>query len=96
MQIVTKLPNENIQNYQLQMINSVGLGGGLNYQTQIVTKLPNGTTKVADSEQPILPDSQLFQSFATEVAQNDSEWPISPDLQLFQSFPTEVAQNDLE
>ena len=37
MQIVTKLPNENIQTYQLQMINS----GGLNYQMQIVTKLPN-------------------------------------------------------
>ena len=72
MQIVTKLPNENIQNYQLQMINS---GGGGNYQMQIVTKLPNGTIKVAqnDLEQPILPNSQLFQSFPTEVAQNDSE-----------------------
>ena len=45
---------------------------------------------------PISPDSQLFQSFPTEVAQNDSEWPISPDLQLFQSFPTKVAQNDSE
>ena len=45
---------------------------------QIVTKLPNGTTEVAqnDSEQPILPNSQLFQSFPTEVAQNDSERPI--------------------
>ena len=65
---------------------------------QIVTKLPNGTTKVAqnDSEQPILPSLQLFQSFPTEVAQNDLEWPISPNLQLFQSFPTEVAQNDSE
>ena len=71
------------------MIDS-GRGGGVNYQMQIVTKLPNGTTEVAqnDLEQPIL---QLFQSFPTEVAQNDSEWPIS---QLFQSFPTEVAQND--
>ena len=29
MQIVTKLPNENIQNYQLEMFNS---GGGVNYQ----------------------------------------------------------------
>ena len=38
MQIVTKLPNENIQNYQLEMLNS---GGGVNYQMQIVTKLPN-------------------------------------------------------
>ena len=37
MQIVTKLPNENIQNYQLEMIDS----GGVNYQMQIVTKLPN-------------------------------------------------------
>ena len=37
MQIVTKLPNENIQNYQLEMFNS----GGVNYQMQIVTKLPN-------------------------------------------------------
>ena len=40
MQIVTKLPNENIQNYQLEMIDS-GRGGGVNYQVQIVTKLPN-------------------------------------------------------
>ena len=39
--IVTKLPNENIQNYQLQMIDSGGGGGGVNYQMQIVTKLPN-------------------------------------------------------
>ena len=38
--VTTKLPNENIQNYQLHMINSVG--GGVNYQMQIVTtKLPN-------------------------------------------------------
>ena len=35
-QIVTKLPNENIQNYQLQMIDSGG-GGGVNYQ--MLTKL---------------------------------------------------------
>ena len=43
MQIVTKLPNENIQTYQLQMIDSGGGGveGRVNYQTQIVTKLPN-------------------------------------------------------
>ena len=34
MQIVTKLPNENIQNYQLEMFNS---GGSVNYQMQIVT-----------------------------------------------------------
>ena len=42
MQIVTtKLPNENIQTYQLQMIYSGG-GGRVNYQIQIVTtKLPN-------------------------------------------------------
>ena len=48
------------------------------------------------SEWPISPDSQLFQSFPTKVAQNDLEWPILPDSQLFQCFPTEVAQNDLE
>ena len=48
-----------------------------------------------DSEWPILPDSQLFQSFPTKVAQNESEWPILLNSQLFQSFPTEVAQNDL-
>ena len=72
----TKLPNENIQTYQLQ----------------IVIKLPNGATKVTqnDLEQPILPNSQLFQSFPTEVAQNDLERPNLPDLQLFQSFPTKV------
>ena len=50
MQIVTKLPNENIQTYQLQMIDSGGGGTKLpnenklpnakvNYQ--IMTKLPN-------------------------------------------------------
>ena len=41
MQIVnTKLPNENLQTYQLQKIDSGG--GGVNYQMQIVnTKLPN-------------------------------------------------------
>ena len=47
-------------------------------------------------EQPISPDSQLFQSFPTEVAQNDLKWPILPNLQLFQFFPTKVAQNDSE
>ena len=49
-----------------------------------------------DSEWPISPDSQLSQSFPTEVAHNDLEQPISPDSQLFQSFPTKAAQNDLE
>ena len=42
MQIVTKLPNENIQNFQLKMFDSGGGGGEVNYQTQIVTKLSNG------------------------------------------------------
>ena len=38
----TNLPNENIQTYQPQMIDSGGGGGGDNDQTQIVnTKLPN-------------------------------------------------------
>ena len=41
MQIVTKLPNENIQNYQLELFDSDGAGGLVNYQMQIVTKLPN-------------------------------------------------------
>ena len=60
---------------------------------------------------PILPDSQLFQSFSTEAAQIDLEWPISPnsqlfqidpeqpilpDSQLFQSFSTEADQSNLE
>ena len=66
MQIVnTKLPNENIQTYQSQMIDS---GGGEKKLTNAnCDKLPNGTTKVAqnDSEQPILPNSQLFQSLST-------------------------------
>ena len=39
MQIVTKLPNENIQNYKLEMFDSGA--GGVNYQMLIVTKLPN-------------------------------------------------------
>ena len=43
MQIVTKLPNKNIQNYQLEMFDSEG--GGVNYQMQIVTKLPNENIK---------------------------------------------------
>ena len=30
-------------------------------------------------EWPISADSQLFQSFPTEAAQNHSEWPISPN-----------------
>ena len=83
MQIVTKLPTTNDRFLG-------GGGGGVNYQMQIVTKLPNGTTEVAqnDSEWPILPNLQLFQSFPNKVAQNDSEWPILPDLQFFQSFPT--------
>ena len=56
--------------------------GRVNYQMQIVTKLPNGTTEVAqnDSQQPILPNLQLFQSFPTEVVQNDSEQPIQAKL----------------
>ena len=49
-----------------------------------------------DSEWPISPNLQLFQSLPTKVAQNDWERPILPDLQLFQSFPTKVAQNDSE
>ena len=61
-----------------------------------------------DLEWPILPNSQLFQSFPTKVAQNDLEWPISPMIPTevvkngmanFQStfpFITKVAQNDLE
>ena len=40
MQIVTKLPNENIQNYQLEMFDS-DCEGGVTFQMQIVTKLPN-------------------------------------------------------
>ena len=86
----TKLPNEKYPN--LPTTNDQFWGGGGR------GKLPNGTTKVAqnDSEQPILPNSQLFQPFPSEVAQNDLEWPISPDSQLFQSFPTKVAQNDSE
>ena len=89
MQIVnTKLPNENIQAYRPQMIDSGRWG--VNDQMQIVIKLPNGTTKVAqnDSEWPISPDSQLYQSLPTGMAQNDLEWPILPDSQLFQSFLT--------
>ena len=51
MQIVnTKLPNENLQTYQLQMIDSGGLGGGvwgINYQTQIVnTELANENLQI--------------------------------------------------
>ena len=41
MQIVTKLPNENIQNYQLEMFNS----GGGKLPNAIVTKLPNENIK---------------------------------------------------
>ena len=40
-----------------------------------------------DSEQPILPDSQLFQSFPTKVAQNDSEQPICPIHNFSNLFP---------
>ena len=41
-QIVTKLPNENIQNYQLEMSDS---GGGKLPNAEIVTKLPNENIK---------------------------------------------------
>ena len=45
MQIVTtKLPNENIQTYQLQMINSGG--GEVNYQMQIVTSFLSLTCEI--------------------------------------------------
>ena len=57
---------------------------------------PSNESQLTNSEWPILHNSQLLQSFLTEVAQNDLEWPISHDSQLFQSFPTEVVQNDLE
>ena len=52
------------------------------YMCTYIFNLP---TKVAqnDSEQPILPYLEIFQSFLTEVVQNDLEWPISPDLLLF-------------
>ena len=126
MQIVnTKLPTEKIQTYQPQMIDSVGGGGckwpnancgqttkweypnipttndrfwgGVNYQMQIVIKLPIVPPKCLrmtwnSQFWPIHNFSNLF----PQVAQNDSERPISPDSQLFQSFPTKVAQNDLE
>ena len=45
-----------------------------------------------ESEWPISLDSQLFQSFPTEVAQNNSEQPNLPDSQLFQSLPTKDDQ----
>ena len=99
-----KWPNANCEHQttkwkypNLPTTNDQFHGRGVNYLMQIMIKLPNGT-KVAqnDSEQPILPNSQLFQSFPTKVAQNDSEQPISPNSQLFWSFPTEVAQNDSE
>ena len=48
-----------------------------------------------DSEWPISPDLQLFQSFPTEVAQND----LNGEFAQFATFPifsTEVAQNDSE
>ena len=77
-------PNYQIKISKLPTTNDQFHGRGVNYQMQIVIKLPNGTTKVAqnDSEQPILPNS-LFQSFPTKVAQNDLQQAISPDSQLF-------------
>ena len=38
-----------------------------------------------------MPDSQLFQSFPTGMAQNDLEWPILPHSQLFPSFATKAS-----
>ena len=43
MQIMTKLPNENIQTYQIQMIDS---GWGVNYQTQIVASFLSLTCEI--------------------------------------------------
>ena len=48
---------------------------------------------VNDSEWPILPVSQLFQSFATKAVQNDSEQPISPISQLFLQKWHRMTQN---
>ena len=58
-----------------------------------------------DSEWPILPNSQLFQSFPTKVVHFSPNFKIfvlgggyigqfSQILQLLKSFPTEAAQND--
>ena len=44
---------------------------------------PSNESQPINSEWPILPDLQVFQSFPTKVAQNDLQWPILPDLQLF-------------
>ena len=103
MQIVTKLPNENIQNYQLQMINSGGGGG----------KLPNAncgqTTKLKYPKLPTtndrfwgeggkLPNANCDQT-TKWYHRSGSEWLGTANFAqfaTFQSFPTEVAQNDSE
>ena len=43
--------------------------------------LPNAAQ--IDLEWAILPNSQFFESFPTEVAQNDPQWPILPYWQLY-------------
>ena len=90
MQIVdTKLPNENIQTYQPQMIDS---RGRVNYQMQIVIKLPNGTTKVAqnDSEQPILPNSQLSNLFPLKWLRMTLSGQFHPICNFSNLFPPKL------
>ena len=71
MQIMnTKLPNENLQTYQLQMIDS---GGRVNYQMQIVnTKLPNENLQ---TYQVLMTDSRGGVKYQTQIV--DTTLPIA-------------------
>ena len=79
MQIVnTKLPNENIQTYQPQMIDSRGV---VNDQTQIVAKLPNGNI-------------QTFQPQMIDSVVGGGKWPNTNCEHQTTKYPNLPTTND--
>ena len=85
----TKLPNENIQTYQPQMIDL----GGVNDQTQIVnTKLPNENIQPTNHKWSIpreggkLPNANYDQT-TKWYHQSGSEWLRAANFAQFTTFP---------
>ena len=101
MQIVTKLPNENIQNYQLEMFDSWGRGE-VNYQTQIVTKLPNENIQnyqleIFESGGGKLPNANCDQTtkwkYPKLLTSNVLGGGVNYQMQIVTKLPNENIQN---
>ena len=101
MQIVTKLPNENIQNYQLEMFDSGG-SGEVNYQTQIVTKLPNENIQnyqleIFESRGGKLPNANCDQTtkwkYPKLLTSNVFGGGVNYQMQIVTKLPNENIQN---